>query len=694
MYRPAPQRASRILMVLIAIATLFVLPLAVNAQTDQGRIAGTVTDANGGLVPGATIVVKNEKTGEERTATTNDVGYFIVSSLRPSTYTVTATAKDLSAKTTNVQVLVGQEFTLTMIAQPTALAATVDITAGGEAILETSSASMGANVNPREVATLPLNGRQLSQLYLQAPGALNSGSGTFGDVTFNGRAVEQNMVRYDGVEGSAIIDASPGNLNGQVPSPFRLQTSLENVQEFRVESSNYAAEFGTGTGGQVNVVTKSGGKGFHGSVFEYFRNDKLDAANFFDNIVGKKAPLRLNQFGGSLGGPIAKGKTFFFVSYEGYRLSAGINSTEAVPGSQARICAAGALDCTELLPGAPARTPSRTLALLPAFQDPRAVIISTGTGTNFFDVAQLQANVSVKESAYALRLDHRFSARQSGYFRFFRDNGTNTQPEGVSGRNLHFVAQPQNGVAGLQSILSPTLLNEFKVGYNGAFTRTNGIARSIPGIDLSAAAINISGNTSNFAIAGQGTSAGTSNPGGLIRANSAANGRAQPYTVYSVSFIDNLNWTRGNHNYKFGAEVRRNRIYTDRNGGTTYVFNSISDFVGNKPASIQYQGDLSDPSPFNNGVTGNRLAESEYYIGYAQDEWKLRPNLTFNYGLRYEYYTPLREANNGQVNFNPTTGTLDSPTINRLHSSKKNLGPRLGMTWSPNPSGSKPKVSR
>ena len=165
------------------------------------------------------------------------------------------------------------------------------LSGASEAAIDTGSARMGATVNQREVVGLPLNGRQLSQLYLQAPGTVNTGSGTFGDIRFSGRAVQQNIVRYDGVEGSAIIDASPGNLNGEVASPFRLQSSLENVQEFRVDSNNFPAEFGTGTGGQISVVTKSGGNLFHGSAFEYFRNDALDASNFFDNIVGQKSPL-------------------------------------------------------------------------------------------------------------------------------------------------------------------------------------------------------------------------------------------------------------------------------------------------------------------------------------------------------------------------------------------------------------------
>ena len=180
----------------------------------------------------------------------------------------------------------------------------------GDTAIDTGSAAMGVNVNPREVEALPLNGRQLSQLYLQAPGALNSGSGTYGDIRFNGRAVEQNIIRYDGVEGTAVIDASPGNLNGEVPSPFRLQSSLENVQEFRVESSNYPAEFGTGTGGQISVITKSGGNEFHGALFEFLER-RVDAPNFFDNIIGQKAPLRLNQFGGSIGGPIVNKRHSF-----------------------------------------------------------------------------------------------------------------------------------------------------------------------------------------------------------------------------------------------------------------------------------------------------------------------------------------------------------------------------------------------
>src|SRR5689334_827682 len=673
-----PRRLQPLLVVVLTIATVFLIGLPVQAQQDQGRIAGVVKDANGAVVPGASVLVKNDRTGEERTATSTESGSYIVSGLRPSLYTVTASAQNLNVRAANVQLLAGQELNLDLTLQATGVEAKVDIVAAADTGIDTGTAAMGVNVNPREVEALPLNGRQLSQLYLQAPGSVNSGSGTFGDIRFSGRAVQQNVIRYDGIEGSAIIDASPGNLNGEVPSPFRLQSSLENVQEFRVDSNNFPAEFGTGTGGQVSVVTKSGGNAFHGSMFEYLRNDALDAANFFDNIIGQKAPLRLNQFGGSIGGPIVKDKFFFFFSYEGYRLRAGINSIEAVPGSASRLCAApigtGSINCN-----------ATSVSLLPAFRAPNARIISTGSGTNQFDVAQLQANSSVNENSEALRLDYKLNNKHSAYFRFFRDQGTNDQPEGVTGRRVLIQAVPQNGVLAVQSLLTPSLLNEFKFGYNSAYTRINGEAPAIAGFDLTSAVINISGNTANFALPGQGSNAGTAVPGGLVRANSATNGRGQPYTPYSLSLVDSVNWTNGNHNAKFGGEIRFIRLYTDRLGGTTYTYSNLANFLTNTPQSIQFLGHVSAPSPFNNGATGQRFAKQEYYITYAEDEWKLRPNLTLNCGLRYEYYTPLREDRNLQILFNIRTGTFRPPTEDAFQSSKTNFGPRLSMTWSPNP---------
>jgi hypothetical protein len=673
-----PLRLSHTLLLVLAFAVISVLPAIAFAQADQGRIVGTVTDANGGIVPGATVVIKNDRTGEERTATTNESGYYIVSALKPSLYTVTANAQNLTVRLSNMQLLVGQELNLLLSLQATGVEAKVDVRAAADTAIDTGSAAMGVNVNPREVEALPLNGRQLSQLYLQAPGSVNSGSGTYGDIRFSGRAVEQNTIRYDGIEGTAIIDSSPGNLNGEIPTPFRLQSSLENVQEFRVDSNNFPAELGTGTGGQISVVTKSGGNKFHGSAFEYLRNDALDAANFFDNIIGQKSKLRLNQFGGSIGGPIKANKAFFFFSYEGYRLRGGINAIEAVPGQASRICAAplgsGSIACN-----------AATAALIPAFRGAGAVTLRAGP--DLFDTVQLQANNIVDENSVALRVDYRFNPKHSAYFRFFRDQASNSQPDGVTGRRIEIRQVPQNGVVAFQSLLSPNLLNEFKFGYNGAYSRIIANAPSVNGIDMSNLSFNIGGSVAGFALPGQGANAGVAVPGGLIRANSAQNGRGQPYTPYSLSFMDSINWTHGNHVVKAGGEVRAIRLYTDRLGGLTYTFANINNFLTNNLQSTQFLGDLSAPSPFFNNSTGQAKAKQQYYITYVQDEWKVRPDLTLNYGLRYEYYTPLREANNRQILFDIITGTLRDSSQDPLHSSKNNWGPRVALTWSPNSKG-------
>jgi Carboxypeptidase regulatory-like domain len=668
---------TRLVLTPLAVAVLLLFTATAFGQSDTGKISGLVKDQNGAIVPGANVTVTNTRTGEERSLKANEDGFFSIAALKASSYRVIAEMTGLSAKIDSVTLNVGQELTVNLAMTPAGLTEQVNIVSGEETLTDSGSASMGANVNAREVAGLPINSRQLSQLYLQAPGSVNSGSGTFGDIRFSGRATEQNIVRYDGIEGTAIIDANPGNLNGEIPTPFRLQSSLENVQEFRVDSNNYPAEQGTGTGGQINVVTKSGGNAFHGSGFEYFRNDALDAANFFDNIIGQKSKLRMNQFGGSIGGPVKKDKAFFFFSYEGYRLRGGLNAIEAVPGSASRICAAplgtGSVNCN-----------AATAALIPAFRAPSAITLRVGP--DFFDTVQLQAKNIVNESSAAFRFDYHFNQKHSAYFRFFRDQAFNDQPDGVTGRRILIHQVPQNGVVAFQSALRTNLFNEFKLGYNGAYSRINGLAPTVNGVDLSSLSLNISGSVAGFALPGQGSNAGVAVPGGLIRANSAQNGRGQPYTPYTLSFIDNLNWTKGTHGIKVGGEYRMIRIGTDRQGGTTYTWANINNFLTNTLQSTQFLGDLSAPSPFFNNSTGWAQGQQSYYIAYAQDEWKIRPGLTMNYGLRFEFYTPLREAANRQILFDINTGVLRDPTGDPEHANAS-FGPRVSLTWSPNVNG-------
>ena len=672
--------AAILLMVIVGLVS------AASAQTELGRISGMVTDINGAVVEGATVTATNQATHEARTAVVSGEGIFVITNLKPTKYTIQAQAGNFEpVKQPDVEVLAGQEKSLSIKLPTKGVTAQVDVVSGEDTLVNTASASLSANVNPREVEGLPINGRQLSQLYLQAPGAQNTGSGTFADIRFSGRANQQNVVRYDGVEGTAIIDASPGNLNGEIPTPFRLQSSLENVQEFRVESSNFPAEYGTGTGGQINVVTKSGSSQFHGSVFEYLRRDSLDARNFFDNNAPglSKSKLQLDQFGGSVGGPIIKDKLFFFGSYEKYRGRFGLNFVEAAPSLS--LAQPGAL-----IPGTSTPVNPSVQPFIAAFRSPDAVVIPGASTSGAFDILTLQSLEKTDETAYAARFDYQVNQFNRLYFRYFRDDGKDLSPEGISGRVVTIVAVPQNAVASWQSIFGgqKNFINELKVGYNGARTRINGSAPTVGGLDFSAITLNISGSVANTGIAGQGTSSGISIPGGLVRANSATNGRGQPYTPYTLGFIDSLSWVRGTHSMKFGGEVRLVRLYTDRQGGTTYTFSNLNAFLANTPASVQYLGDVSAPSPFTNGPGGIRLAKQQYYIAYAQDEWKVRPGLTVNYGLRYEYYSPLLEANDQQIFFSIEQGILRSPTEKPYKTSKNNFGPRVAVTWSPNMNGS------
>ncbi|MGE0407182.1 MAG: carboxypeptidase regulatory-like domain-containing protein, partial [Candidatus Korobacteraceae bacterium] len=514
----------KILMLLAGM--LLCLPAA--AQMDSGRVTGVVQDESGGAIPGANVTIRNERTGEERTTRSSGDGQFLFTALKPSTYLLRAESELFQTGQVSLQLAVGQQLQHAFSLRVAGDTREVNVTDTIAVTVDTTSARVGANVSQREVNELPINGRQLSQLYLQAPGSQNSGSGTFGDIRFSGRSVQQNAIRYDGVEGSGIFDASPGVINASFSSPFRLQSSLENVQEFRVESSNYPAEYGTGTGGQISVVTKSGSNSFHGSAFEYIRNDALDASNYFD-LPGTQSKLRQNQFGASLGGPIVKNKLFFFGSYEGYRLRSSVNFVEAVPSSAAcaRAVAAVAQLCTT------------------AFRGPGAVVLPGASTNADFEILQLQANNNVNENAGSVRLDYKVNDAWTIYTRFFRDQGTNDQPEGVTGRRSLVRAVPQNGVFSVMGVLSPTIINETKFGYNSALTRVIGSAPNVGNIDMSAITLNITGSVANTGIAGQGASSGIAVPGGLLRQNSASNGRGAPITPYSLSFIDNLTWVRG-----------------------------------------------------------------------------------------------------------------------------------------------------
>jgi hypothetical protein len=648
------------LRVLLVFAFLGFLSQCANAQFTTGRLTGVVKDQSGALLPNAQIVITDARTGAMRVIQTNAEAAYLAVSMPPSQYNISATAPAFAvSEIRNITLAVGQEIVHDFVLSPAGTETNVTVDAGSNSVLDTSSISIGGNVSTREIQNLPINGRQISQLYLLVPGATNAGSGSFDNIRFSGRAVEENIMRLDGIEATSIISASPGNLNGELTSLFRLQQSLEAIQEFRVDSSVYPAEMGTGTGGQISFITKSGSNQLHGSVFEYVRNNYFDARNTFNeksNAFSNTA-FHLNQFGGSVGGPLIRNKIFGFGNYEGLRQNWAAPQRQATLSNYAK----------SLVP-----TTSAIYPLLAAFPaDPVSISAEAPTAILSQTITAVGKN-SINENFGAIRLDYHINDKFQMYARYNRDQGKVSQVQDASLSIFGQSEITQNGVLSLNQIWSPQILNETKVGFNGIWMRVQGLPGASPNADISKARIAVAGLT---------------NVGSLISLSSSFNGVGAPYTGNSLSYIDNLSILKGNHSFKVGMEIRPLQLYNDQIGGTTYTYNSINGFLANAPTQIQFFGDLSDPSPFT-GLSGNAQVKQAYYIGYGQDSWKLRPNLTLTYGVRYEYYEPLHEVRNKNVFFDMAAGTIYPKYAGKWYdSSLANFGPRLGVTWSPKFSG-------
>lgn len=685
------------------------------AQT-TANLSGVVTDSNGAIVAGATVKIVSVENGGERNAVSNENGIYSFQQLKPGNYQINITQQGFKAlQVKDFTLAVGQNREFNPVLETGEVTAVVNIATSEvePAAIDQSSNRLGVNISSKEVEQLPVNGRNVSQLYLNAPGAVNTGTGNFNDLRFNGRSNQQNQTKLDGVEAGAIFDASPGYVTVQ-GSNFRLQTSLENIQEFRVDSSNYPAESGTGTGAQINVIGKSGGNQFKGGVFYYLRNDKFDARNFFDGA--DKSKLRLNQFGGSLGGPILKNKLFFFGSYEGLRQRAGFNVIESTPSNFVR-------DFINFYDGVNAQGEAARTALGISTVDATAALsrinalratgvinafpIGTGTAFNVGGLnssAQLiQANrtAQLDEDAFSGRVDYKINDQFNFYARYQRNNGTLLSPDGASGRFIQAKQSPDNFVASLTQIYGTNIINETKVGVNRAPTDLGTVTPTVSGLngfELGATSFRLTGNIVSPGING-GAPTGFTEPGGLTRQSSAGNGRAQPIRPTSFSIIDTLSWTKGNHNLKFGGEYRRLSVDFDQLGGTVYSYGNIRDFVLNQNVTAAFIGDLSAPgnfsiatdpiTTFTRTVEGLSQGRQYYAIAFAQDEWRVRPNIVFSYGLRYEYYSPNREVNDRAIILDAASGKLLPSDSNYYVASKGNFAPRLGFTWTPEALGGK-----
>ena len=610
----------------VTLLTLSAIYLCVAfAQEDKAVLTGTVTDASQAAVPNAVIEVTSRANGFLRKANSNDTGSYTIGGLPVGIYDITIRKDGFQAARFNsVQLVVGQIRTVS--GQLPVLSSAQQMTVEAAAApLAKSNADVGGVIVGREVSNLPINGRNWTALLALVPGAIDSGGANQQTVRFEGRANDDNNFRFDGVDATGIQHQSQVNT-------VRLQISTEAIAEFRVDSLLYSAEKGGAPGGQAEVISKSGSNDFHGSAFEYIRNDKLDARTPFDPST--LPPLRLNQYGATLGGPIIRNRTFFYAAYEGLRQRLGLTLIGFVPSDSFR---ARALSTSPVL--AP---------LLAAYPE--------GTSPVSADVWQRTAparNTSDEDSGL-IRVDHRFSDATSLFARYNIDNALQTSPSGTLLDISQVPSYPMSGTVQLLHIFSPSMFNETQLGFNRIKAKTVTDSRLF---DVSH--LNESLSVSGFSPLGQA--------------------RQTISTPTSYSALDNWNLTKGQHTIKAGVEIRRILFNQNNAPSQSLSYVSLDAFARNQLDTVNVAS----------GIPMHGMDKTNYF-GYVQDQWKARPDLTLSIGLRYEYYSPFQEVYGQDRPFDPQTcggycklgAQFWLPIYNGWE-------PRVGLAWSPQNFGGK-----
>ncbi|PYS32261.1 MAG: hypothetical protein DMG14_34970, partial [Acidobacteria bacterium] len=393
--------------IVLCLGILIMSSVMAIGQLTTGTITGTVTDQTGAAVPGATVTLKNTDTGITRSAQTRENGKYEALSLPTGNYEISASLSGFRTVVhTGIGLAVGQNAVVDFALQVGEVSQSVTVT-GETAQVETTTATVSNLVDEKRVTDLPLNGRDLTQLSFLQPGVIKSpaGAGAFsglGDkLSVAGSRGNQNIYLLDGVSNS--------DLSGNAQSASGQLAGAETIKEFQIITNNYSAEYRSQAGAIVSAVTKSGTNNFHGSAYEFLRNDKLDAAKWEENKGGGKSPFRRNQFGGSLGGPIIKDKTFFFASYEGLRQSQGVNTQARVPDLNAR---------NGILPGVAAITVSEVvkpyLNLYPVPGVGNRIVSEPGRRADGTVLLAAIAKVPTNDDFGLGRIDHNFSSGKLG----------------------------------------------------------------------------------------------------------------------------------------------------------------------------------------------------------------------------------------------------------------------------------------
>jgi hypothetical protein len=656
-------------------------------QLITADILGTVTDSAGAVVPNAKVTVVNAATSDIRTVQTSGAGDFVVNLLPPGSYTVTVEAPAFKKSVTNVTLVAGDRArtdTRLEVGESTQI---IEVTATTPA-LQTDSSTLRDTVAAASVQDLPLNGRNYVQLVSTAPGAAAGPSNSILSGTRPDERRQTAAVVANGMNetfNNHLVDGMDNNEREQLTILFR--PSIDSIEEVKIDTNNYPAEVGRAGGAVVNLITKSGTNAFHGGVYEYFRNDKLNANDFFANGAGIPRPeFRQNQFGGSVGGRIIKDKTFFFADFENLRVIQGKNTGLLAAPTAYELSHPG--DFSDV--GGPVIPPSQIdpvalkyLSLFPAANIPGAPPTANYTGN---------VNNQYFAKTVDARVDHRFSDKDSMFFRFSYNPTTTVYPTLYPPvKEFGVTINPGNGIYPGNStedsqaymvdfvhIFRPTLVGEFK----SSFTRLN----------IATLSANQGSNLSNtFGIPGADVNKYVS---GLL--NVSINGYTGPGScntlgdctsvpIYDINNVfqqeGSMAWTKGSHNIKFGAGLIRRQMnyYQIQNGTGQFTWsgatagappNSLANFLLGVPTTITRQ------FPF----------QYQYYRTwephlYVQDDWHATRRLTLNLGLRWDHIGELASATGQRSNYQIDTNQFCISSYACVQPHWKDFQPRIGFAY-------------
>jgi Carboxypeptidase regulatory-like domain len=623
-------------------------------------LSGTVTDATGAVVASAKVIAANQATGVESATQTDTAGAYLFPSLPIGIYRLQVTAPGFqSAIVANLKLDVATAVTQNIQLKVGEAAEKIEIMADA-ALVETATTSMSQVINDKTVQEIPLNGRHFTDLSLLTPGTITPpangflsaplrGQGSFGINTAGQREDTTNWL-VNGI-----------NLNDPVQNQITFQPPIDTLAEYKIDNSAFPAEYGRNSGAIVNLATRSGTNDYHGELFEFLRNNALDARNFFNTVAqGPQAPFKRNEFGADFGGPITKNKIFFFLAYESIRQHQSLTVTSTVPSQNDRA----AVPSSE-------RAVQSLLPLIPSanFQqkpDPTTGHDLTGQPNTFtgFTGGTL-ANVTINQGSADVDVELTQKDRLHGYYVVQKDLRQEPTAGGAIGANIPGFGDTRDGFRHLMTFsedhtFNSSLANTVRLGFNRIHLTflPNGLFDPAKFNITLPAGVPVASGLPFFNVAGTlGFGGPTAEP----------QGRGDTTAVLN----DTLSWLRGRHSFAFGGEIRRAYNNNIAENVGSFTFTTLANFLADKANAFTTQL----------GAGNDKILQPSYDV-FVQDSFRWKPNFTFNIGLRYAWNSSPSEAAGRFTNFDPATGTLISSS-QPYQTNNKNFQPRIGFAWDP-----------